>query len=54
LLSQLGVFWAIINKPSAGGKKNNPEMKSPLHILHLEDDVMDAELVTLLADGVSV
>ena len=29
-------------------------MKSPLHILHLEDDVMDAELVqeTLLADGI--
>jgi CheY-like chemotaxis protein len=55
LLSPLGVFWAIINEPPAGAiKKNNPEMKSPLHILHLEDDVMDAELVqeTLLADGI--
>lgn len=59
-VKQLGVFWAAVNEPpphterkEAGvqnghatfPKKRRSRMKSPLHVLHLEDDSTDAVLV---------
>ena len=45
-----------MNRRPEAQKRTSPEMKSPLRILHLEDDLRDAELVegTLEADGITV
>ena len=69
-VKQLGIFWAAINEPPPHTGRNRrhrqqakpfpPEMKgsnmkSPLHILHLEDDPNDVALAksTLEAEGIT-
>ena len=54
-VKELGVFWAIINEPPPGtSNKDKPRDEKKLAILHLEDSLLDSELVEarLEEDGI--